>query len=198
MVPAQLRNPHLGHELLRADRRLEHTAEEVGGRDRRTPAGPAMSISQSSASSDRRQVGRRIAVRQRAADRAAVPHLRVADQPCGVRHERVVLLQRAAHCHVVMARQRPDRDRVTCIADVRQLVEPPHVDEQCRPREPQPQQRQQRVPACEQLRVVALPSSGSRVRRTPRPRSRTERGSLPHLLGAHARFAPASRACRCR
>ncbi len=79
---------------------------------------------------------------KRAADRAAMPHLRIADQPGGVRHERVVLLDERRRGEVVVPRQRADRKRIGLVADVRQLRELADVDEQSGPRDPQPQQRQ--------------------------------------------------------
>ena len=105
------------------------------------------------------QVRRGIAVRERAADRAAMPHLRIADQSGGVRDERVVLLDQRVVADVVVPRQRTDRERLARVAHVRQLVEPTDVDEQRRPGEAEPQQREQRMPAREQLCVLREPSS---------------------------------------
>ena len=111
VVAGQLRHPHLGHDLLRPDRRLEDAAEEVrrrNGADAVRPGDVDLAVEREH---DRRQVRGRIAVRERAADRAAMPHLRIADQPGRVRDERVVLLQQRRRRDVVMARQRADRDR---------------------------------------------------------------------------------------
>ena len=60
---------------------------------------------------------------------------------------------------VVVARERADRDRVAVLAHVREVGEPADVDEQLGPREPQPHERQQRVAAREELRVLPEPSS---------------------------------------
>ena len=57
----------------------------------RSPSGPCATSSASSVSRIVRQVGCRIAVRDRAADRAAVAHLRVADQRGGLADQRAVL-----------------------------------------------------------------------------------------------------------
>src|SRR5438445_304526 len=62
-----------------------------------------------------------------------------------------------------MPRQRADRERVTPLPDVRQLLEPPDVNEQRRTRDPQPQHGQQRMPACKELRVLPLAEQGQRV-----------------------------------
>ena len=53
-----------------------------------------------------------------------------------------------------MARQRSDRDPVTVVVHVAQIVEPPDVDEQSRTGEPQAQERNQRVPARENPGVL--------------------------------------------
>src|SRR4051794_17360974 len=62
-----------------------------------------------------------------------------------------------------MTRERTDRDRVARVADVREVVETPHVDEQRGPRKAQPQEREQRMAACEDLRVVATAEQRDRM-----------------------------------
>jgi hypothetical protein len=104
---------------------------------------------------NRRQVGRRIAVRNRTADRPAVSHLRIADQARRVRDDRHVLLHERIVLEVVVTRQRSDRELLARVPHVAKVADATDVDEQRRPREPQAQQRDQRMSAREELRVVA-------------------------------------------
>ena len=77
----------------------------------RSPSGPAITNSASEREHHRRQVGRRVAVGERAADRAAMPHLRVADHARRRRDDRAVLLDERVAVHDrLVARQRPDRE----------------------------------------------------------------------------------------
>ena len=95
-------------------------------------------------------------MRERAAERAAVAHLRVADLARRVREERRVLAQHVAVLDVVVTGEPTDRDVVARVAHVRQLGDAADVDEHRRGREAQLHQRQERVPACDQLGVVAV------------------------------------------
>ena len=140
-IPVELRHADLGHHLLRPDRRLEDAVEEVRRGDRPRAVRPGDVDLAVEREQHRRQVRGRIAVRERAADRAAMAHLRIADQAGRVRDERAVLLHERRRRDVVVARQRADRELVARVADVRELLEPPDVDEQRRPRDPKPQQR---------------------------------------------------------
>ena len=90
----------------------------------------------------------------RAADRAAVAHLRVADQRGGLRDQRAALGQHRVADEVGVPRERADRDPVALVAHVAEVGEAADVDEQRRPREAEPQQRDQRVAAGEELRVL--------------------------------------------
>ncbi len=93
---AELGNADLGQHLPRPDRGTGTRRGRTSTADTvRSPSGPSMTSSASSAriTAGRSEAG--IAVRERAADRAAMPHLRVADQPRRVRDDRAVLLERA-------------------------------------------------------------------------------------------------------
>ena len=93
--------------------------------------------------------------------------------------ERHLLLEQVGRLEVAVAGERADGDVVAAVADVRQVGQPADVDEHRRLGEPQLHQRQQRVPAGEELGVVAvLGRAGEAPRRPSRPvRSRTRRGS---------------------
>ena len=113
----------------------------------------------------------------RAADRAAMAHLRVADVRSRVRERRAGRLQQRVARELRMARQRADRDPVALAPHVAQLLEPVDVDEQRRPREAQPQHRDQRVAAGEHLRVLGCRAARPPPRRSRRGRTRTRPGS---------------------
>jgi hypothetical protein len=83
-------------------------------------------------------------------------HLWVADQPCRVRDERAVLLQQRVVVQVVVPGERADRDPLARVTDVAQRVQSAQVHQHSRTREAKPHQRDERVTAREQLRVVAF------------------------------------------
>src|ERR671919_1727112 len=145
----------LGEDLVRREIGLEQSSEEVVGFHR-----PARSVrtAHDHLGAEREQhcghVAGRIAVRDRAADRSDVPHLRVADLACSVREDRAHSLEQLAVRHVVMARQRADRDPVTVLPDVLQLADPRDVDQHRRSRQTQSHQWQQRMAAGEDFGVV--------------------------------------------
>ena len=82
--PVHLREPDLDDQLVGRERGFEKASEEVGCRDRPFASGTAHDDVGIERERDRRQVGGRIAVRERTAQRAAVAHLRVADERGGV------------------------------------------------------------------------------------------------------------------
>ena len=139
-----------------------------------------------------RQVGRWVGVRERAADRAAVADLRVADLRGGrgraaARRPGPGRRRPASACRVAA----PITSSSPSMRDAGQLGQPADVDEHRRGGQPQLHHRQQRVAAGQQLGVVAvLGQQVQRVRRPTRPaRSRTAPGSLrspPAGLGMSA------------
>ena len=80
---------------------------------------------------------------ERAADRAAVTHLRVADFTGRRREQRDRLGEQRAVLHVVMAGEAADRDGVSCVADVGEVAQAGDVHEDRGCREAQLHQRQQ-------------------------------------------------------
>ena len=103
----------------------------------------------------------------------------------GVGHDRAQLLQQLAVRHVVVPRERADRDDVAVLADVRQVADAADVDEHRGLREPQLHQRQQRVPAGQDLRVVGRRRAArSRGRPTRPARTRRQPGSCRTSLVA--------------
>ena len=118
---------------------------------------------------DRGEVGGRVAVRDRAADRAAVAHLWVADERGGLSDQRAVLREHRIADELRVPGERADRDPVAVLADVAQLVEPADVDEQRRAREAQAQQGNERVPARQELRVLVAAEQRDRLVDRPGP-----------------------------
>ena len=95
----------------------------------RSPDGPRATSVAAKGKHDGGKVGGGIAVRQRSADRAAGAHLRVADEPCGVREQGHVLAQHRRALDVAVAGERADGDVVTGVADVGQVGDAADVDE---------------------------------------------------------------------
>ena len=69
----------------------------------------------------RRIVGRRIGVRQAAAERAAIAHLRIADLPGGLGHDGHCLLQQRRRRDVVMDGAGADLDLAVLLANAGQV-----------------------------------------------------------------------------
>ena len=76
--------------------------------------------------------------------------------------------QRVAH-DLRVAGERADRDPVAVLAHVAEVVEPADVDEERRTREAEAQERNQRVAAGEQLRVLVAPEQLDRLLDRPGP-----------------------------
>ena len=93
---------------------------------------------------------------QRTAERAPVADLRVADQPGHVGQDRHRGPQQRAPLQVVMAGERADGDMVAGVTDERQPADPADVDEDGRRGEAEHHERQERMPAGQQLGVVAV------------------------------------------
>ena len=135
---------------------VEEALVEVGGGDLARAVRALGDVRRAERERRRRQVGGRVGVGDRAADRAAVAHLRVADVAGGVRQQRHVLGEHVGVLDVVVAGQRADGDVVAGVADVRQVAEPADVDEHARLGQAQLHQRQQAVAAGEELGLVAV------------------------------------------
>ena len=92
----------------------------------------------------------------RPADRAAVAHLRITDLAGGVGEQRDVLGQHVGALDVHVPCQRADGDVVAGVTDVGQVAQPADVDQHGWLGQPQPHQRQQAVPAGEELGLVPV------------------------------------------
>ena len=124
-------------------------------------------------------------MRERAADRAAMPHLRVADlrRPSCETIGQCSCSSGSSRDRLVPG-QRADREVRAGVADVGELGQPADVDELRRPREAELHRRasSEWPPASSFASSLRRRAARARARRSPRPRSRTVRGSLLRLL----------------
>ena len=155
------RHPDLGEDLLPLERGLERADEELHGRDRPFPTRSTRDEIGVEREQDGRQVGGRIAMRDRAADRASVTHLRIADQRSGLRDHRTMLREHRVARELSVPCERTDRDPIAVLTDVTQLVEASDVDEQRGTRDAQAHGGNERVPAGEKLRVLVAAEQGN-------------------------------------
>ena len=149
-VARELREVDRRDDLVLADHRRQVVLEEVRGRDLALARAAADRHRAVGGEQDRRQVGGGVAVGDRAADG---PH--VADLLVGDRRRRGGDEPEVAGRDVVVAGHRTELDRVAVGRNATQLLDPAQVDQQGRRGEPQLHQRDQRVPAGEDLRVLA-------------------------------------------
>ena len=134
---------------------LEQALEELPGGDLAAAGGAARDQRGVEHEDHRRQVARGVGVHQRAADRAAVADLRVADLAGGVGEQRQLAAEQAGVRHVVMGGEGPDRDVAVLLPDVGELAEPADVDQHLGHGQPELHEREQRVPAGQEFRVLA-------------------------------------------
>ena len=102
------------------------------------------------------QVRGGVAVRDRTAERAAVPHLVVTHLGGHALQRRAVLRQDVTDLEVAVARERADGDVIAGVTHVREVAESPDIDDHRGRREPQLHERDERHPTREELGVVAM------------------------------------------
>ena len=107
---------------------------------------------------DRDQFRRRIEMAQRAAERAAVAGLAVADLLDRLVHQRAALAHHIGEFEIALARHGADLERAVVLADVGQAIDPVEVDDVVRQHEPHVEHRHQRLPAGQKLGVLQRPS----------------------------------------
>ena len=105
-----------------AQRRGEEALVEVGGGDLARAVRALGDVGRAERQRRRRQVGRRVGVGDRPADRAPVAHLRVADVAGRVGEQRDVLGEHVGLLDVHVPGERADGDVVAGVADVRQVA----------------------------------------------------------------------------
>jgi hypothetical protein len=85
-----------------------------------------------------------------------VTHLGVADLAGRVGQDRALALEQLREVRFFHGGQGADSDVVAAVADVVQVADAADVDQHRRGGQPQPHQRQQRVPAGQQLGFLAV------------------------------------------
>ena len=148
-------HPDLGQQFTSLQRRIEQAEEELVGTDLALAVRPARNQRRVQREDDRGQVGCRVAVRQGAADGAAVPDLRVTDLTGGVGEQRQFAGEHTGGLEIVVAGEGADGDVVTLVADIGQISQPADVHDHLWDRQAQLHQREQGVPSGEEFRVLA-------------------------------------------
>ena len=118
----------------------------------------------------RRVVGRRIRVREAPAEGAPIPHLRVSDRRRRVRHDGTLVAQHGGGGDVVMHGAGPYLNHAITLPNPGEAGNPRDVDDRGRLVQPQLHQRDQTVPAGNQL---AGSAGRSKFRQGVVDRSRT-------------------------
>ncbi len=153
---ARLRHPDLSEQLPRLEHGLEQALEELADTELACAVGAPGDQGGIQREQYGGQVGGWVGVRDRAADGAAVPDLRVADLAGRVREQRHLAGQQFGMVHVVVPGQRPDRHVGAPVAYVGEVTEPAQVDDHLGSGQPQLHQRQQRMPAGQELGLLAV------------------------------------------
>jgi hypothetical protein len=83
-------------------------------------------------------------------------HRRVADERGRVGDEAALFLEKVVALHVAVAGHGADGDMVALVAHVLQVLDAPEVDEDRRRREAELHDREQRVTARQELRLIAV------------------------------------------
>ena len=120
----------------------------------------------------------RIGVAQRAAERAAVADLPVADEGDGFREQRDPFTDHGRRLQRGVPRQRPDAHHTISRDDAVEPGDPVDIDDRRRPQEPHAQERHQALPAREQPRVTVEPCEGGERLLHRQCREVLERGRL--------------------
>jgi len=151
-----LGHPDLGEQLLRLEHGLEQALEELSDRDLPGAVGAARHQRGVQREQHGGQIRGGVGVRDRAADRAAVPDLGIADLACRVREQRQLAGQQGGVLDVVVPGQRAERDVGAMVGDVGQVTQAAQVDDHLGGGQPQLHQRKQRMPSGQVLRVLAV------------------------------------------
>jgi hypothetical protein len=125
----RLRYPDLGEQLAGLQRGLEEVPEELPDRYLTGAIGAARDHRRVQRQQNRGQVRGGVGVRDRAADRAAVPDLRVADLAGRVGEQRHRRCEQLGVLDVVMPGQRAYGDVGSLVGDVGQVAQAAEVDD---------------------------------------------------------------------
>src|SRR5437868_13886852 len=124
-------------------------------------------------------------MRRRPTDRPPVANLRVTDLSGGAGQQPQLVLQQVGELDVVVGGQCANRDMAVFLTDVAEVADAADVDQKGWCREPQLHQRDEAMPARENLRLLAvLDELRNRLRQGARP-AVLERGWIPRLVPAY-------------
>jgi hypothetical protein len=175
----------LGKQFVRLERGLEQAQEELPDTDLARAAGTARDDRRVQREQDGGQVGGGVGVRDRAADRATVPDLGVADLAGRVREQRHLTAEQPGVLDIVVPGQRADRDMRSLVGDVGKLTQATQVDDYLGGGQPQFHQRQQRMASGQELRVLAVfGHQVNRLFRRPGPHIGKRRGDHAETAAA--------------
>ena len=112
------REAHGGHQLVQLDRRRHEGDREGGELDLARAVRPLHRHGRIHRGGDGHEFGRRIEMAERAAERAAVAGLAVADMQDRLVHQRAALAHHVGEFDVALARHGADLERAVGLADV--------------------------------------------------------------------------------
>ena len=129
----------------------------------RRPARPDDAQARAERHRAERHLAGRIGVAQRAAERAAIADLAVADERDGLREQRDPLADNRRRLQRRVPGERPDAHHAVARHDAIEPGNPVDVDDRRRPQEPHAQERHEALPAREQPRVAVEAREAARA-----------------------------------
>ena len=147
---------NFGDDLVGLERRGQRALEEVGGLDGARAALADRGDDRVAGLADAGHLGRRIGMRDAAADRAAVADLVVRDMRHRGLEQRMRGVEPLVVENVAPARQRAEPDAVGADLDLAQVLELPQIDQQRRPRHAERHHRHQALAAGQRLRLAVV------------------------------------------
>ena len=145
-----------GNHLVFRQRGYEGVLNEIGHRHGPPARRPLYDRRAAQSRQHRSPVRRRVGVGQVAADRPPVPHRRVANAARRLRQQPVGLPHLRRRRNLGVGRQRADGNDIPADGYAPQTGNPANVNQQLRPRQPEPHQRNQAVAPRQQPRLRVL------------------------------------------
>ena len=149
------RHADLRQQLVRCDRRREGVDEELVDRDGALAARAPEHDAGAHRQHHRAQIARGVGVREGAADRAEVANEGVGDL-WRRRGDRGIAADHLGSDQLVVAGERPDRQRATGLGDIAKPIDRIHIDQMLGSGEPEFEQRDQALPARQDLGVLPV------------------------------------------
>src|SRR5262245_44864787 len=148
------RKPHHGDELIQLDRGGHIGDREGVNRDFAGAARPLHRDRGIERGRDRDELGRWVEMAERAAERAAVAGLAMADLQDRLVHQWAALANKIGEFELALTRHRADLERAVALADEGEPLDPIEIDDVIGQHEPHVQHGHQRLPAGEKLGVL--------------------------------------------